>query len=183
MRYKGKEKCSGCGKSGTESPRKDKNSLCDECMRQLERGRRAEIEESSCKYVFISQHVCAFRTDWLNTKVHEFLESVNNEHVDLRDTIGSDSLRVHFGDNKKYYKIDARLVDPLKNLFNDFNDKVVEIEEKENNMKEEAIRKANMERDRIFNEGVEYGKNLLFQLNRGEITANDFNKDVVKYSK
>lgn len=183
MSYFGKQPCHGCGKSGKESPRKDRNSLCYDCMRQLERGRRAEIEESSCKYVFISQHVCAFRTDWLNTKVHEFLESVNNEHVDLRDTIGSDSLRVHFGDNKKYYKIDARLVDPLKNLFNDFNDKVVEIEEKENNMKEEAIRKANMERDRIFNEGVEYGKNLLFQLNRGEITANDFNKDVVKYSK
>ena len=40
-----------------------------------------------------------------------------------------------------------------------------------------------MERDRIFNDGVKYGRNLLSQLNRGEITANDFNSDIVKYSK
>lgn len=33
----------------------------------------------------------------------------------------------------------------------------------------------------IYNEGVEHGRNLLFQLNRGEITADDINKRIEKY--
>ena len=33
----------------------------------------------------------------------------------------------------------------------------------------------------IYNEGVQYGRNLLFQLNRGEITVDELNKRIKKY--
>ncbi|MDO4801928.1 MAG: hypothetical protein Q4A15_07150, partial [Prevotellaceae bacterium] len=52
---------------------------------------------------------------------------------------------------------------------------IYSIEEELEKKKQDELRE---EKNKIFNEGVEYGRNLLFQLNRGEITAEDINKEI-----
>ena len=44
-----------------------------------------------------------------------------------------------------------------------------------------STKKLNEERNRIYNDGVAHGRNLLMQLNSGEIGVNDFQKPVKKF--
>ena len=57
------------------------------------------------------------------------------------------------------------------------------LEYKKEHYKEELQKELNVQKDEIFNDGVKYGRNLLFQLNKGEITLDDFNKDIKKYTR
>jgi len=52
--------------------------------------------------------------------------------------------------------------------------------ERDNYQKELDAQLAEQKND-IYNEGVQYGRNLLFQLNNGEITADELNKRIKKY--
>ena len=52
-----------------------------------------------------------------------------------------------------------------------------------NHYKEELQEEFAKQKDEIFNEGVKHGRNLLMQLNNGEITPNQFIEPVKKYSK
>ena len=45
-------------------------------------------------------------------------------------------------------------------------------------MEFELDRQLEEQKDEIYNEGVAYGRTLLTQLNRGEISVNDFEKPV-----
>lgn len=50
-----------------------------------------------------------------------------------------------------------------------------------NRIPEQVEEQINKERNKIYNEGVAYGRNLLAQLNRGEIGLSEFDAIVDKY--
>lgn len=64
--------------------------------------------------------------------------------------------------------------DTVRQVCDDLNDK-------ERNYKEELEKQLNNERNDIYNEGVAHGRNLLIQLNNGEITAEQINNRIKKY--
>ena len=68
-----------------------------------------------------------------------------------------------------------------KKLCHAIKDAVDELNRERDNYKEELDKKLNEERNRIYNDGVAHGRNLLMQLNSGEISVNDFQKPVKKF--
>ena len=58
---------------------------------------------------------------------------------------------------------------------------VGELNRERDNYRKELDEQLRQQKNDIFNEGVAYGRNLLFQLNNGEITADEINKRINKY--
>lgn len=174
--YTGKEKCQMCGKTGGESHRDAKDNLCWKCEKELALLRANNID-SKIEYKRIRQHVCACRGD-LNTHLHAFLQVIDNPNSKYT---GSDDIISNWGDNCRCYTIDSRIISPLKDLFTALNKREWEYEKKIDNLPQQVKEAVNKERNIIFNKGVEHGRKLLFQLNKGEITISQFNEDVLKY--
>lgn len=176
--YTGKETCQGCGRPGDEAPRSEKNKLCTQCKDELTIGRGVKRKKdiaSGCAYVF--QHYHAFRTTELNHLVHKILSALHNDNAETEGSIVN--LKYSSGSNGKYYKIPLEAFEPLKEFFLAI-DKAAEELAPDNIAK--AVKEATRnERNKIYNEGVEHGRNLLFALNDGTITPADFAKDVKKF--
>ena len=67
-------------------------------------------------------------------------------------------------------------VEPLKELCHALQDKMLEVKLKEDNMRRDLMKELDTEREEIYNEGVKHGRNLLAQLNSGEITVRELNE-------
>ena len=57
----------------------------------------------------------------------------------------------------------------------------VQVRREENEYRERLQEEFNEQKNDIYNKGVEHGRNLLFQLNNGEISLDDFSKRIKKY--
>jgi hypothetical protein len=167
--YTGKEICQGCGKTGDEINRRSKNELCPNCKKTYDLGKKIDFIETQ-KYVYVFQHYSAFHPYWLNDHVHSFLNALDNPTANAS---GDERIKSTFGSNGKTYKINSKLIDPIKHLFIDFEAKAKELEDEKKQMPELINKQMNIERDRIYNEGIKKGRNLLLQLNAGDITTSD----------
>ena len=157
MRYTGDTPCAGCKKLGA---RESKNSVCDQCQKEIEIGRAVAVERA---YVPIFQHHHAFRSDAVNTLIHKLLTAINNPTAPKTG---------------KWYVIPDSALIHLQEFAKDMDQQIMAIQDRIKSipaMREEAIRE---ERDRIYNEGVRAGQNLLFQLESGEIIMDDFAKNL-----
>lgn len=171
MKYTGNEPCAGCKKIGA---RDSKNDVCDQCRKEIEIGRAVEVEQ---KYVTIFQHYYAFRSDAVNGLIHKLLEALDNPTAPKTHR-KDDVLKSAWGSNGKWYTIPHTALERLREFAEEMDRQVQAIRDRIEaipKMREEAIRE---ERDRIYTEGVEAGKNLLFQLENGGITMDDFAKNL-----
>ncbi len=173
--YEGKEVCQGCGKSGSESPRVSKNTLCDRCKEELRKAKSLNIE-NSCEYVYVAQHIFAcnrfdFNDNSLNELIIELLLAFNNPYE--RGT-GMESIKDAFGDNKIYVNIPKRILEPLKKFAHTMEQFNIQLRKEKDAIPEEASKAVQAEKDKIYNEGIMKGRDLLFQLNNNEISQNDF---------
>ena len=173
--YKGKEICQGCGKSGVEKQRWEKDSLCQECKNLLQLGQARDFD-NKIEYVGV--------TDWhngyqnigdvsLDKFANKILEALHNPTAEIKERINFPRQQ-YLG--QTYYKIPKNTAEPLKQFFLDLNEFARQVKD----AKEKAINSANAhilsEKIKIFNEGVDAGKNLLIQLNNGTLTVSDFDK-------
>lgn len=173
MSYNGKEICQGCNRPGTEKMRYTKTSLCEDCRTELIAGRTAVIE-SKIIYKGVFQHYHAYRS--INDCVHELLTALHNKSA---KTLGVyTSLKHAFGGNGNNYKIDERFVEPLAKCFSKLDEESWKLYKERNALPELAKQEVQKEKDRIFNEGVEKGRSLLFQLNTGEISMTEFEQNL-----
>src|SRR3990172_275483 len=119
--------------------------------------------------------------DWIGTKgdireheTYRVLEERNENGLQLLTVDCTHGLRVieniknSWGNNGKYYKIPAAAFEPLQEFF-------LAMDRAAEDMSPDNIEKAvgdatRKERNKIYNEGVEHGRNLLFALNDGTIT-------------
>ena len=191
--YKGKQKCAGCGRTGEEHPRYDKDGLCLECYEKLKLGR--EVSEqlqrkcSDIKFDELSNvHMTWYEVPFIHHKLVDFIRSVVSFSTKFASVYGKppcgDFLLGTPGCGTSYdsFAVPTDSVEPLKELCKTIQDKMLEVRAKEDNMRAELEKELDAERDRIYNEGVERGRDLLRQLNEGEIGVNDF-KARQKYEK
>ena len=191
--YKGKQKCAGCGRTGEEYPRYDKDGLCLDCVEKIQLGRsfaeQLNREHSAIRIPELSNvHMTWYEIPFVQEKLRKFLESISVFPYEFASRYGKppsdDFLLGTPGCGTSYdtFVVPTDSVEPLKEFCRAIKDKMNEIREKEDNMRSALEKEMDSERDRIYNDGVERGRDLLRQLNDGEIRINDF-KARQKYEK
>ena len=73
------------------------------------------------------------------------------------------------------------MAEAIKELLKDLKAEFEETMHERNRIPQQVEEQLNRERNKIYNEGVAYGRNLLAQLNRGEIGLRDFEAIVEKF--
>ncbi len=168
-RYEGKEVCQGCGKTGAQKPRARYDSLCESCLNELIAGRHAkDIEVEPYTRVNLQWYYFG--------EIHDFAVSIFEA---LHKKNASPNTRVDFikgfGDGRNTYDIPTNLVAKLHDWLND-------MQTQKANIKKEVSQMVASEKDAIYTKGVNDGRNLLFALNNGDITMNQFTEKL-KYER
>lgn len=180
--YKGKEVCQGCKKTGIEVPRWDKDGLCESCKGFIKIGRSVNVENLT-EYVKIRDWVNGFASfDFDDNSLNHFanvvLEAINNPDAPTKGEIG---LRENPGHSNVFYTVPKAFAVPLVEFLRNLEKVIISVKKEKQEIREQAKNAVRDEKNSIFNLGVEHGRDLLNQLNRGEITIDDFNKTVIKY--
>ena len=181
--YTGNEPCPGCGHPASERWRPSKMDVCMVCRERLRLGENIEKYISQQEdYVRFSHHIYAYRNDEVSKLSHELFSSVNSQAMKSTHEY---PITGASGSNNKMYCIPKKLYDWAREWFSNLDKRLLEIKKEEDQLPskiELAIQFAvNQERNKIFNEGVNYGRSLLVQLNSGEITMDKFNEKITKY--
>lgn len=181
--YKGKEPCQGCGKPGNEKHRMYKDRLCSSCQQVLDKFKTSEIEATTMTYVRVTQPRWGVfdissrggkNLSLSNMFVDSVLRGFNNENAPVDS--GIKRLGSLSGGACQAYRIPEIVYKALVKSVAVIEEAVKEIREQQDAAFIAANTQLKKERERIYNEGVAKGRNLLMQLNSGEITIDDFNK-------
>ena len=186
--YKGKLPCIGCGKSGEEAPRKSKDCLCEDCENSLKIG-RAIVRERNLK----SKNYCLDEFKIGSIKWYTYIENVEKALINLLNTFSQYKDKNHiWGFREQLYS--NKLVSTLgashevilptetfeteKELCKALKEVNDDLEKKRQTYKAVLDKELAEKKNEIYNDGVRYGRNLLVQLNNGEIAPNEILKDV-----
>lgn len=186
--YRGKQPCAGCGKTGEVNPRISKDCLCFDCQRDLKLGREVAkfygVEHSTVTLKELSRvEMQWYKIPYIQTALQKFLESVSEfslDYVKRYANVPADNFLVGepgSGTGSTKFVIPTKSIEAAKELCKAFEDKMWEVKRKEEGLRAEMKEELAKERDKIYNEGVRKGRNLLAQLNSGEITLNDLFKE------
>ncbi len=184
--YTGKEVCQGCNISGESQPRNSKNSLCDNCENNLLLGKELKSDFKPEDYTNVA--TTWYKLEFFNSKHHGAdieksfyaLMDLLNRNVPARggrielNQMEATTAAKRVIMRKEYAIAIKSLVDVLQLQQADLRKNLADIELQ----RKEVIKN---ERNKIYAEGVDYGKSLLIRLNNGEITMTDFEKDIIKY--
>ena len=191
--YEGSAPCPGCGRTGEEVPRKSKDSLCYDCAMALSIGRAIVKERNLDRNFYKMDDLRIGQMTWytipirtVETALDELLKTFSQfdeSRVSMKGGFSesqlagrADSITAH--DN---FVLPDITFDAAKKLCVALKDVCRELEDARNNYKKELDEQLRQQKNDIFNDGVAHGRNLLFQLNNGEITAADINKRINKY--
>lgn len=180
MYYQGKEPCQGCGMPGNQVSRPEKNRLCRACEAARTRGLSREHEDK-LEYTMLIIHVHAWSDTEIGEKVVSMLREMHNENA---ETVSTEYIKRgigYEGSNVWRFNVDKRIAPAVQDILTTVNRRWYELKAEREEMQKEAVRLANRERTKIFNEGVQHGRQLLIQLNNGTISLTDFEKDVQSY--
>lgn len=191
--YRGKQRCAGCGRTGEECPRFEKDGLCYNCAEKLQLGREVSAqlatEYSEVRFPELSTvHMTWYEIPFIQDAFKNFINRMTEFSTKFASKYGKTPLddfvlgRADCGTSSDVFVMPTEAVEPLKELCHALQDKMWEVRLKEDNMRAELGKELDAERNRIYNEGVERGRDLLRQLNDGEIGLNDF-KARQKYEK
>ena len=195
--YKGKEPCQGCGRSGEEVPRLNKNCLCSECAEALNLG-KALVKDRDLKRNYYKID------DIANAHMEWYIIPISNIDRALRDLLKTFSQfdtrnasykgnpqsrflagRADSGTSADNFVLPDVTFDAAKRLTELLKDACWKLKEERENyeqrIEKQCREELRQEKNRIFNDGVNHGRNLLMQLNSGEISVNDFEKPVEKF--
>lgn len=189
--YRGSSKCPGCGQTGENSPRESKDSLCLECKRIYKLGKNVENyynlfrirytlpdhKQMVLTWYTIRIKAIDYALDELLRSVSVFDQEFCNRAGSWRDTLLTG--RLDGLTSRETYSIPERCIEAAKNLCDIVRQVCEDLEEKENNYKKELEYRFKQKEDEIFKKGIKEGTNLLFSLNRGEITQEEINKRII----
>jgi len=191
--YEGSAPCPGCGRTGEETPRVSKESLCYDCKMALSIGRAIVKERNLDRNHYCMDDLRIGQMTWytisipsVESALDELLKTFSQfdqERVIIKEGFAASQLagktdgltsRDNFILPDITFNAAKKLCEALKNV-------CLELRKDRDNYKKELDTKLKEERNRIYNEGVAHGRNLLFQLNNGEITAASINNEIKKY--
>lgn len=190
--YTGSAPCPGCGRTGEEITRDSKDSLCPECNMALELG-QALVKERNLTRIHHSLDDLkvgymtwyAIHLDEVDKKLRELLKTFSKfDHKYATGINWSDGcLCGHFDSitSRDMFVLPEPTFEAAKDLCQTLHSICRQIEEVRDNYRKELDQELAEQKNDIYNQGVEYGRNLLFQLNEGKITLDDFTKRINKY--
>lgn len=190
--YKGNIPCPGCGRTGVETPRLTKDGLCEDCKEKLQIGRFFCKEYGmKRKYYKMDELTTGYMT-WYQIRNKEIDKCLRNllrtfSQFDSRYAGGYERQETMLagtagcGTSSDCFVLPKVTFEAARELCHAVENAVHKLNRERENYKKELDAKLNEERNRIYNDGVAHGRNLLFQLNNGEITASDINKEIKKY--
>lgn len=191
--YKGDAPCAGCGKTGAEQPRKSKDALCFECRDLLLLGRQFSDHCTRIHSSFIIPELSIMTAQWYSIRIRSIEQSFISLlksfcHFDTRFV----NRGYQFNRGILFGSVDAftashTLILPnetieyaselAKRLISFCN----ELDKERENYKRELDELLKTQKNDIYNQGIEHGRNLLAQLNSGEITVEEMNKRFEKF--
>lgn len=190
--YKGTAPCPGCGRTGEEVARSSKESLCYDCIDTLKIGRTIVKERNLDRKCFLMDDLTTGFMTWYQIRDKDIDKSLREllwtfSQFDSRYAVGycrqASMLAGYAGSGTSYdcFVLPKVTFEAARKLCHAIKDAVDELNRERDNYKNELDKKLNEERNRIYNDGVAHGRNLLMQLNSGEISVSDFQKPVKKY--
>jgi hypothetical protein len=193
--YKGNAPCLGCGRTGEERPRYSKDSLCPDCQAALEIGKTIVKEKELDRKFYSMDELMTANMTWYAIPVQEIdnalrkllhtFSQFDTRYAKWKGGTQDTYLAGHAGCGtaNDRFCIPTITFDAAKELCQTIKDAAWELKSKTEKYREELQAELASEKDRIFNEGVEKGRNILMQLNNNEITPDQFIKLIKKYSK
>ena len=193
--YKGNAPCPGCGRTGEDVPRYKKEGLCRDCSEKLRLGESLVKEQDRERYVYKMDDLVIGDMTWYIIPIERIDQALRKllrtfsmfdkryakceykhsyQEIYLAGEAGS-------GTSSDTFVLPRETFDSAKQLCQEIKEACWQLRRDRDNYQKELDAKLNEERNRIYNDGVAHGRNLLFQLNNGEITATDINKEIKKY--
>lgn len=190
--YEGKEPCPGCGRSGMEAARQRKQGLCFDCLEKLRLGDSLAKERGlDCNYYRMDDLTTGNMT-WYVVSIKEIDRPLRKLLSTLsqfrKNQVSGDHSMSSFlggkGDSVTAYDtfvIPKITFEAAKELCEAIKEVSWKLRREEHEYKERLEKELAEQKNDIYNEGVEHGRNLLFQLNNGKISLDDFSKRIKKY--
>lgn len=190
--YEGDKPCPGCGRTGAEHPRLTKDGLCHECQELLYIGRTIDNERNLERNFYLMDELTCGYVTWYQIRNREIDRCLRN----LLKTF-SQFDRIHAGGycrqetmlagtagcgtSADEFVLPKITFDAAKELCQTIESAVGELNREREDYKKRVDAELAEQKNDIYNDGVQHGRNLLFQLNNGEITAEELNKRIKKY--
>ena len=191
--YEGTAPCPGCGRTGEEVARRSKDSLCHDCMNALEIGKAIVKERNLVRNYYLMDDLRIGLMTWYTIPIREIENALtdllstfsqfDSKHVATKDGFNGSILvgKLEAATARDRFILPNITFEAAKRLCESLREACLQLKNDRDNYKDELDKKLNEERNRIYNDGVAHGRNLLMQLNRGEISVNDFEKPVKKF--
>ncbi len=190
--YQGDKPCPGCGRTGKEHPRMQKDGLCLECREKWQLGdtftKERNLERESCNLgelmnVYVQWYsIPVSKIDWALRRLLKTFSQFDSKYVCGCQTAKNTILGcADSGTSSEVYVLPKVTFETAKELCKVICEEVWALKRERENLEKEMQKRLNKERNDIYNEGVAYGRDLLRQLNNGEITLDDLNKRFERY--
>ena len=142
--YKGKQRCAGCGRTGEECPRFEKDGLCHDCAEKLRLGREVAAqlatEYSEVRFPELSTiHMTWYEIPFIQYAFKNFINRMTEFSTKFASKYGKTALddfvlgRADCGTWYDTFVVPTEAVEPLKELCHALQDKMLEVKLKEDN--------------------------------------------------
>lgn len=181
--YEGPAPCPGCGRTGEQVARKAKDALCHDCEEQLSIGRAISQERQLDRNYYRLDDLISAEMTWYNIPINEIEKKVSNllrtfSAFDTRRAGGPRGQqligRTCATTARNYFVLPVVTFEAAKELCEALKDACWDLKEQRENYRKELDAQLADQKNEIFNQGVSRGRDLLRQLNRGEISLQEF---------
>lgn len=190
--YQGKSPCPGCGRTGEQQPRKSKDGLCYDCEKQLGIGRALAKERALERNFYKIDELRVAHLTWYSVRTPELDRALR----ELLKTFSQFDTQFASVETREHGHLSTRS-DAVTAFDNIVLPRVTfeaarafvltvmqlsaDLEKEKDNYRKELQAELAQQKNDIYNEGVRRGRDLLFQLNSGEITPADFTKNIKRF--
>ena len=192
--YEGNAPCPGCGRPGSEKARDSKDSLCYDCINMLEIGHAICKERDLARNWYKMDDLRLADMTWYTIPINEVAYALKNllktfsqfdeKYASYKGNYSEHLLAGRFEatTGRDTFVLPEVTFKAAQELCNSLKDACEQLNFDRNNYHSELNLELAKQKDEIYNEGVKCGRNLLLQLNSGEITIDEFSKRINKYS-
>lgn len=191
--YEGNAPCPGCGMTGKQKARPSKESLCHDCQNQLEIGRAICKERALDRNFYRMDDLRLGDMTWYTIPIREVdnalkdllmkFSEFDRQHVDYKGTPTESQLagKIDATTSRNTYVLPDVTFAAAQRLCESIKEVCRQLKKDRENYQKELDKQLAEQKNDIYNEGVAHGRDLLRQLNNGEITPNMMLQRITRY--
>ncbi len=186
--YEGDKPCPGCGRTGRQVARISKDDLCDDCKTALKIGKTIIKERELQRDLYRIPELKRAQISWYAVPIKEIEFSLKKllesfSRFDSRFASYNTEFfgRPEYSCGQHNFVLPTVTYESAKELTENIIRFCNQLNEEKRTYKKELDEQLAEQKNEIFNAGVAKGRNLLLQLNRGEVTLEEFNKPIKEY--